>query len=279
MSIWPERPYFYLGEDRALTRLVGGQPFYVYTRDRSITPWIILGGTWEDFVDNVLTALISPGDVFLDVGANQGYYTVKMGALVGATGKVFAFEPNPKIYRFLIDNVELNALQPRVTCHPVAVGAEAGAMQLEVDDEYPGGARVLLPAMDQVTHRLVDVQVVRIDDVVPPDLVANLIKIDVEGFEPLVCQGMQSLLDRSPNAAVVCEISVAFWQRFGDPAELLRRCAGGRRIFRIGNDGLLDELGADLDSVLDPSFISYVLLLPDTPDRLRRLRHILRHRP
>jgi FkbM family methyltransferase len=276
VSIQPERPYFYLGEDRALTRLVGGQPFYVYTRDRSITPWIILGGTWEDFVDNVLTTLASPGDVFLDVGANQGYYTVKIGSLVGATGKVFAFEPNPKMFRFLLDNVELNALQPRVVCHQVAVGAEAGAMQLEVDDDYPGGARVLMPALDQATHRLVDVDVVRIDEVVPAGLVADLIKIDVEGFEPLVCQGMQGLLDRSPGAAVVCEISVAFWQRFGDPAELLRRCAGTRRIFRIGTDGLLDELGADLDSVLDPNFISYVLLLPDTADRLRCIRDLLR---
>jgi hypothetical protein len=57
---------------------------------------------------------------------------------------------------------------------------------------------------------------------------------------------------------------------------LLRQCANGRRIFRIGNDGLLYELGSDLHSVLDPSFISYVLLLPDRSDRLRRLRHLLR---
>ena len=276
MSNWPERPYFYLGEDRALTRLVGGQPFYVYTRDRSITPWIILGGTWEDFVDGVLTALAAPGAVFLDVGANQGYYTVKIGGLVGPTGRVFAFEPHAKMYRFLTDNIELNALQPRVSAYQVAAGAAAGTAQLEVDDDYPGGARVLLASLNETAPKLVEVEVVKIDDAVPADLVADLVKIDVEGFEPLVCEGMQNLLQRSPNAAIVCEISVAFWRRFGDPADLLRRCAGGRRIFRIQPDGMLDELSADLDSVLDPNFISYVLLLPNTPERLAAIRHLLK---
>jgi FkbM family methyltransferase len=268
----PTRPYFYLGDDRGLTQLSGGHPFYVYTRDRSITPWILLGGTWETFVDNVLCALASPGDVFLDVGANQGYYTVKIGVRVGPTGRVFAFEPNPQIHRFLTDNIEVNALQQRVTPFALAAGATPGRAVMTVEANYPGGARVLLPENGEVATTPIDVEVVRIDDVIPVGVVANLIKIDVEGFEPLVARGMRGLLARSPDAAIVCEISVHEWRRVGDPLEILSEMAGDRLIFRIHEDGQLEEITGDLAAALNPSFVSYVLLLPNRPERLAQIR-------
>lgn len=268
------RPYFYLGEDRALTQLSGGEPFYVYTRDRSISPWIMLGGIWETFVDDILCALVRPGDTFLDVGANQGYYTVKIGVRVGAAGRIFAFEPNPLMQRFVHDNVEINALMGRTTLVAAAVGAEPGRAGMAAPRDYPGGGRVLLPGEQDA--ELIEVDVVRIDDVVPADVHADLIKIDVEGFEPLAFKGMTALLARSPDCPIVCEVSLSQWARFGDPIEALREFAGERRIFRIQHDGVLDELTTDIISALDPSFVSYVLLLPQSPHRYEQIRRFVR---
>ncbi|HET9160753.1 MAG TPA: FkbM family methyltransferase, partial [Caulobacteraceae bacterium] len=175
------RPYFYLGDDRGLTQLSGGELFYVYTRDRSITPWILLGGIWETFVDDILCALVRPGDTFLDVGANQGYYTVKIGVRVGPQGRVYAFEPNPLMHRFVLDNVDVNALSPRTVLTRAAVGAEPGRAVMAAPLEYPGGGQVLLSDSGVRNAETIEVDVVRIDDVVPADVRADLIKIDVEG--------------------------------------------------------------------------------------------------
>jgi FkbM family methyltransferase len=270
------RPYFYLGDDRGLTQLSGGLPFYVYTKDRSITPWILLGGIWETFVDDILCALARPGDVFLDIGANQGYYTVKIGAQVGPSGKVFSFEPNPQMYSFLADNIEINALSARTTSVRAAAGAEAGRADMAVTPHYPGGAHVLLGEAGQGAAGTIEIDVVRVDDVVPADVRADLIKIDVEGFEPLVLQGMRSLLARSPDCPIVCEVGVDQWARICDPAQALREFAGDRRIFRIQHDGLLDELTDDIVAALDPSFVSYVLLLPRSEERYAQISRFVR---
>jgi FkbM family methyltransferase len=270
------RPYFYLGEDRGLTQLSGGEPFYVYTRDRSITPWILLGGIWETFVDDILGALVRPGDTFLDVGANQGYYTVKIGVRVGPNGRVYAFEPNPLMHRFVHDNIEVNALAPRTVLTQAAVGAEPGRAVLLAPIDYPGGGQVLLSDSGVRNAETIEVDVVRIDDVVPADVRADLIKIDVEGFEPLALEGMSQLLARSTDCPIVCEVSLNQWSRFGDPIEALRRYAGDRRIFRIQHDGVLDELTDNIIAALDPNFVSYVLLLPPSPERYDQIRRFVR---
>ncbi len=269
------RPYFYLGEDRGLTQLSEGQPFYVYTRDRSITPWILLGGIWETFVDDILCALVRPGDVFLDVGANQGYYTVKIGSRVGTEGRVFSFEPNPAMLAFLRDNIEINALQPRVTAVAAGAGAEPGLATLSIPENYPGGAAILATGdLPPPAQQGVQVHIVRVDDVVPSDVSADLIKIDVEGFEPAALEGMSRLLARSPACPIVCELSVAGWRRFGEPASLLRKFAGKRRVFHIHTDGGLEEL-TDL-AALDQTFVNYVLLLPPTPEREAQVARFIR---
>jgi FkbM family methyltransferase len=255
------RPYFFLGGNRGLTKLITGQFFYVNTEDRSITPWLLHAGSWELFVDDILCALARPGDVFVDVGANVGYYTVKIGSKVGPTGKVHSFEPNPETFGFLLDNVMINDLLGRCDLHQAAVGADPGEAWFSCKSTEPGGGVV----RDQPVgaENETRVRVLRLDDVVP-DGRADLIKIDVEGFEPQALRGMRGLLDRSPEAAVVVEMSYAQWAAFGDPITLLVEAAGGRELFRIDPSGRLAALpaGPALRLVLETGPVTYILMLP-----------------
>lgn len=267
-----QRPYFYFGNGIGLTKLSAGHPFFVNTRDRGITTWIALGGVWETFVDEVLCALARPGQVVIDVGANQGYYTVKLGHLVGETGRVFSFEPNPELYPFLADNVSINGLAQRVKTYRLAAGDAPGRSVLHFPYsnmgggfvDVPGGAAA--PQADIGDGGTASVEIARIDDILPAGTVADLIKIDAEGFEPLVLRGMGETLARSPDAAIVVEVSVAAWARFGEPMALLEQARGARDAYWIGHDGRLTPLTLDqIAGRLSADFVSYVLLLP--PER------------
>jgi FkbM family methyltransferase len=268
------RPYFYLGGNRGLTQLATGEFFYVNTEDRSITPWILYGGYWELFVDDILCALARPGGVFVDVGANMGYYTIKIGARLGPDGMVYSFEPNPETFGFLYDNVMMNAFESRSTLLKQAVGAEAGETWFSFQRREPGGGAV------HEEHRgdenEIRVPVVCLDDAIPADRTVDLIKIDVEGFEPQALKGMQGLLARCPEAAVVVELSYDQWARFGDPITLLQEAAVGRDIYRIHHTGHIQPLPKDNPaSVLEKGFVSYMLLLPPSAERQRQVAKFL----
>jgi FkbM family methyltransferase len=267
------RPYYKFGGKWGLTQLSTGQPFFVDTNTRDVAAWIVMGGAWEYFVDDLLCALARPGDTFFDVGANLGYYTVKIGGLVGPQGRILSFEPNPQMFEMLSENVAINGYGARAQIFNLALGAEPGELTLTFDPAHPGGASLLLPGeFGPAGGSSATVQIAALDSLVGADCIADLIKIDVEGFEPLVFQGMQALLARSPDAAIISEVSFSQWERFGDPAELIVRLADGRRMFRIFHDSHLEEMDTQaLDASLSRDFVSYVLLLPRTPGRTAQL--------
>jgi FkbM family methyltransferase len=262
------RPYYALYDRWGLTTLSTGQPFFVDTETLDITAWILLGGIWEVFVDDVLCAMVRPGDCFLDVGANMGYYTVKIGGQVGPEGRIFAFEPNPRMFKFLKENVDINALRGQAQIFNIGAGAGDGELSFAVVPSHPGGGNFLLPGDAVPSDQDVFMaRVAAIDDMLPVDCVADLIKIDVEGFEPAAFEGMQRLLARSPDAVIVSEVSGLHWRRFGDPAELLTKIADGRRILRIFTDGSLEEMSGEALNAFDRDSTSYVLLLPRSAER------------
>lgn len=269
------RPYYRLSGKWGLTQLATGQPFFVDVESRDITPWILLLGRWEIFVDDVLTALAEPGQTFIDVGSNVGYYSVRLGDIIGRTGMVHAFEPNPELFEFLQENLHINGYH-HFRAHHAAVGDHVGETTLSYDRRKPGGGTVMLP--DQSPNPTLPRERVTLTtlDASLPDTVADLIKIDIEGFEPLAFRGMAELLKRSPDASIVTEVSYREWARFGHPATLLREIAQGKRLFRIQQDGRLVELEPDrIGDAMDKEFVSYMLILPNSPQKFERIRHLL----
>jgi FkbM family methyltransferase len=263
------RPYYYLGGRRGMTQLANGQPFIVNTEARDIATWIIQSGVWESHVDDILCALVRPQDTVFDIGANMGYYTVKLGGALRGGGHIYSFEPNPDLFEVLEDNANINGFADRATLFRCAVGHTAGQFQFGFDRRYPGGGQV--GGMSDV-RETIEIQMVRIDDVIPADCVADLIKIDVEGFEPLAFQGMTALLARSPGAAIVMEASYQTWAQYGLPSEVLQELAGDRQMFQILHDGRLEEVsGASLDAALKLTAASYLLLLPRSDERAQKL--------
>ena len=176
---------------------------------------------YEPFVTEKLGLLLTPGSLFIDVGAHVGYFSLLAAQLVGASGRVIAFEPNPANRTLLTRNINLNCLT-NVDIYPFALSDYRGAAVLYLNpfndgggglspfEEFPDGS--LRWTRDDVA-RLFHDQVLDVEvEVWPLDELAKLlpregrvsaIKIDVEGAELSVLKGMRKIICRDLPSLIV----------------------------------------------------------------------------
>lgn len=138
------------------------------------------------------------GAVFVDVGANVGYYTLVASKLVGAMGRVYAIEPVPSTATLLRVNVKLNGCS-NVVVYEVAAWSTRGSLTLKIPASMYGYASAVREGAS------VTVCASTLDDILQDEASIHLIKIDVEGAELDVLKGAQSVLRRTRY--VVLELS------------------------------------------------------------------------
>jgi len=193
----------YLGDHTSLAFVLGRFSMYLDTRDIAFAPHMLADGYWEIWHTEAMAKLVKPGMKAVDLGANLGYFTLVMSELVGSTGQVHAFEPNPHIAKLLRNTVEINNFSTRTNVHQMALSDKQGEVIFYVDPARPMNA-TLIP---QQGHQEVSVPAKRFDDL--PDLEdADFIKIDVEGAEEAVWAGMIRRLDDPRPLTVIMEFTV-----------------------------------------------------------------------
>jgi len=158
-------------------------------------------GTYEPEIRSLVSRILGPGGVAIDVGANVGWHTLLMAALVGETGRVLAFEPNPSVRRQLVDNIRANHLN-RVSVHDCALSDKPGKMGFKAPDardmESGNGHLVARSAAVDNCGDLLAVSSDTVDHVVNGAGLATLdfIKIDIEGWEWPALLGSKETLRR-----------------------------------------------------------------------------------
>lgn len=156
------------------------------------------------------------GDLFLDVGANVGSYTLLACAVAGARG--YAIEPVPSTFSRLVENVRLNHLEGRVKCLNVAAGREVGRVDFTSDKDTMN--RALAPG--EGGEAVISVELSTLDAIVGDEL-PSVMKIDVEGFEHPVIEGAVETLKKRSLWAVIMELGGA-GARYGfDEARVIER--------------------------------------------------------
>lgn len=151
---------------------------------------------WEADVWNAVAGGLAPGAVMLDIGAHIGYMTLKAARVVGAEGRVIAFEPNPRTADVLRRNIAASGAG-NVEVIQAACAADKGEMVLFVPLGDNSGV-TSLAASHAGPATPVTVPVRRLDDVVEELGLSrvDVIKIDVEGAETLALRGAAKTLTR-----------------------------------------------------------------------------------
>lgn len=147
-----------------------------------------------------LQNFIKSGDLFVDVGANIGFYTIWAALQVGLEGRVFSFEPNPLAYAFLEKNIELNELR-NVNLYQVAVGESDGMAQLEARFDDLALSRIV---RSETGKEIISVTQKRLDTFFSETEKTQIkfIKVDAEGAEPEILQGGETILEKRPDLLV-----------------------------------------------------------------------------
>jgi len=207
-----------LGERAVLCRVLGKYIMYADPSDVGLTPHLCLDGYWESWVTVALARLLEPGWFCVDVGANQGYFTLLFADAVGPEGRVLAVEPNPRLTSLLELSLEVNGFAPR-----------ARVLQRAVLDKDAQSVRLVVPRgrwMDATLCRdaaqgddVLEVETVTLDSLTAEWPRVDLVKIDAEGSEESIWRGMRRTLERNREVRVVME-----WRgsRYEDPRRFVR---------------------------------------------------------
>lgn len=177
---------------------------------------IFATGEYEPSTTALIQSLLKPGNVFVDVGANAGYFSLLAAKTIGKHGRVYAFEPAPETYKELVNNIHLNQFE-NIKTYPIAASNYQGSIDFSIAPETHKG---LSSFRTIAGSKKLTVPTMQLDNVVDFPLEIDLVKIDVEGAECRVLSGMNRIIRRCKPDFII-EISPAFLEEMGDSASLL----------------------------------------------------------
>lgn len=204
-----------------------------------IQRYLYLFGTWEPNLTAFVRSCLAPGDTFIDVGANIGYYTLLAAHLTGPTGRVVAVEPAADFHRALAEAVHANRYT--ATVRTVRAAASDTTHRMTLYRETPtnlGNTSLVRPSRIAAS---VETEAARLHQLVTPDelAAARLIKIDVEGAEAAAVRGLLPALPLlRADAEIIIEVTPRSLTKLGESVDAVTGplAAHGFRAYRLLND-------------------------------------------
>lgn len=225
--------------DHVITSLDNGMPIIVNKHDRCVCWFIRLLGHWDSNETRVLEHIIKKGFKIIEVGANFGVYTLKMAQLVGEKGKIYAFEANPTVSKYLSQSIKINNLNSIVTLFEKAAGDIPGQSFLNFGLQNIGGGHLV----ETASPFSVKTEIVRLDDVVKEEHI-DVLKIDAEGFELKILKGAKSIIDKNIDHIIIIMefIPTHLENQKSDPKEIVNLLKSyGFNLWKVGKKSLGEQ--------------------------------------
>ena len=204
--------------------------------DRLASLWLHKLGILGKEELKILARLIRRGMTVVDAGANQGLYTLYLADLV-RPGRVFALEPEPRLYRQLVSNVRNNSAE-NVNCYQIALSDSAGSLTLVPGGLNLGDNRIILD--QEEPPEKISVKAATLDELSLAEKI-DFLKMDIQGWEAKALTGARKTLERNPNLILMFE----FW-----PYGLVKAGANPDAVLRF-----LEECGLGLWQVRNGKLI------------------------
>lgn len=201
------RKFFSFYKNRKL-RALGTEPVWQKVPagvEMLITPteWLdqrMLFGVYEPWLKKIIEMTVRKGEACIDIGTHKGYFTLIMAKQTGPEGKVVSIDPDPRVFERLDQNCERNGFH-WVERHPLALGETEGSIELELNPKPGDSSRFHRQSVNLGQVRSVHVPMKTLDQLLEETgffenrKALSFIKMDAEGSEPLIWQGMKKTLE------------------------------------------------------------------------------------
>ena len=246
-----------------------GRDIHVYLADQDASALYFFNTLYGEEIKIIkfLIQNFKNDDIFYDIGANYGFYTLLAQEFI-TKGEIHAFEPSPKIFKLLRENSRLD-IYKNTFLNEMALSDKTGETEF-FDREISGqsGGSSLIKHQNFLKYKVIKVKTTTLDDYISNHKPPTIMKIDVEGGEPLVLKGALKLLKKY-SPIIIMEFL---------PDDLHREAVNilsnnGYRAFKIDNDGNLGIIN-DQDLLRNdvPHEANYVF------KKLKRNENLLYHK-
>lgn len=204
---------------------VQGNMMHINPQDRGVGVHLLMKGVYEEYATELFRKMIKKGMIVVDMGAHIGYYTLMSARLVGDEGKIYAFEPYPPSYKLLVKNIQVNGYRNVIPVQK-ALSNKKGKVTLFLDQRVSGNNSLSRDNVPDLANSI-QIESITLDEYFEKDvknLKVDFIKMDTQGAEGLVLQGMTKIIEKNNNLKILME----FWP-FGlrnmgeDPQKLLNK--------------------------------------------------------
>lgn len=200
-------------------------------------------GLYDPEETRFLLSLLKPGDVFVDVGANVGYYSLLAADTVGPSGAVHAFEPIPQNLATLKANVSRNGLSNVVANQVAVTDGTSENITLYLRDGVSNSGWASIAKSTKYKNIPFHVHTTTIDHYLKIHGVSrvSLMKLDIEGAEPQALRGATELLCQEDAPDIICEINPFLLHQAGSSSRVVKQIIAdhGYRLYKITSAGLV----------------------------------------
>ena len=238
---------------------VGGVKMFGQSRS-TLSQRLVSIGKYEEETTKLFNEILRDGMVVLDIGANIGYFSLIAAARVGESGKVFSFEPSKESFLLLSKNIKLNGYANVVPVEK-AISKNVSKQQFFLVND-PASNSLFRDASGELSQATVEVETTTIDIFMRQyEINVDLVKMDVEGAETDVLDGMENTIRNNPNLKIITEFSPRVLERCNhEPSAFLKKLAG----YGFGLQVIDDEkktryaiTPANIDNVIRTTYARY----------------------
>jgi len=194
--------------------------------DKGLSGDLRVKGVREKQLYSILKEIINPGDHVIDLGANIGYYPLIAMTLVGSTGKVYALEPSPQNFKLLNKNIVLNSAENVIESFQIGGGSKPQKVKFYLSER--SNQHTMLNEIyrfgghqDYLLNESLEVDVVDMSSFIMDKPPIDLIRMDIEGYEVSVLQGLKSAIESGVfKGKIVFE---THWPKYSDKHNSIRK--------------------------------------------------------